>query len=108
MTPDLFTFREDWPDDPAEQLRRALLVRVLGELCQLRADDVRSPVCPHCAEGPGMALPGGQAFCGNDACDVLLWRVTDEPGAFDAQAQQLVEHTDDAGRITWSPEAPRG
>lgn len=99
---------EDLDGIAGEMLRLALLTVTLAELCQLDVDAVRSPVCPHCSEGPAMALPGGQAFCGNDACDVLLWRITDEPEAFDAGAQQLVEHTDDAGRITWSPEDPRG
>lgn len=96
-------------DDVAgEMLRRALLAAVLAELCQVDAGTVRTPTCPHCAEGPAMALPGGQAFCGNDECDVLQWLITDEPGAFDLKAQQLVAHQDDAGGITWRPEAPRG
>jgi hypothetical protein len=91
------------PADVAEHVRRALLAVTLAELCQLDAATVLSPVCPHCAEGPAMALPGGQAFCGNDGCDVLIWRITDTPEQFEQEAKHLESHTDDAGRITWRP-----
>jgi hypothetical protein len=91
--------------EPAEVLRRALLTVTLAELCQLDAAAVYSPTCPHCDHGPGMALPGGQAFCGNEDCDVLLWRITDRPDQFDAKARHLEATEDDRGGITWRPAA---
>jgi hypothetical protein len=89
--------------DFAEAVRRAQLTVVIAELCQIGVDDVLSPVCPGCDEGPAMALPGGQMFCGNDNCDVLTWLCTDRPETFKANAVAIEEHRSEDGRITWKP-----
>lgn len=37
-----------------------------------------APVCPHCGSKPVRAYAAGrQAFCGNNACDVVTWDSTD-------------------------------
>lgn len=67
-----------------EELRRHLLKVIVSELSggNVRPADVLSPTCPVCGEGPAMVLPAGtQAFCGNEACDVLMW----DPTQSDAQ-----------------------
>jgi hypothetical protein len=80
-----------------------MLIVTIAELCQVDVDEVRSPVCPGCNEGPTMGLPGGQMFCGNDDCQVLTWQCTDTPESFKAKAVAIEEHIDDHGRIVWKP-----
>jgi hypothetical protein len=42
-----------------------------------RAGDGREPIglnCPGCGEPPRFVIAGGnQAFCGTDACRILMW-----------------------------------
>ena len=39
--------------------------------------DVVRPVrtCPHCGSKPVRTFDEGQAWCGNEACDVIVWNV---------------------------------
>jgi hypothetical protein len=77
------------PSNMGELLRRTLLRAALSQLCQIDVDAVHSPVCPFCQEGPIMALPGGQAFCGNDDCSVFTWQITDTPEQFRQKAKKI-------------------
>lgn len=39
--------------------------------------EVEVPRCPHCHQPPALLLDDGQqAFCGDEACDVLTWNPT--------------------------------
>lgn len=46
-----------------------------GERCMRFASDHRPPTsrCPRCGFPPAMQLDPEQAFCSNEACDVLAW-----------------------------------
>ncbi|HLL68857.1 MAG TPA: hypothetical protein VK453_24555 [Micromonosporaceae bacterium] len=50
--------------------------------------DVRAPRCPGCDQPPLLAFER-QAFCGNDACQVLTWNKTEDPARFKANAVQV-------------------
>lgn len=89
--------------DAGEVVRRLLLALTLAQLCQLDLAAVVQPVCPHCNEGPAMALPAGQAFCGNDACDVFTWQLTEDAATFDRKAKHLEATEDGHGGIVWRP-----
>jgi hypothetical protein len=75
--------------DPDDRLRRMLITAVIVEMTGLAMAEIRSPVCPFCEHGPVMVLPGGQATCGTDDCQVFMWRVTDTPEQFRAKARPI-------------------
>jgi hypothetical protein len=38
---------------------------------------VEPPTCPRCGEVAALLMPPEQAFCGNEACNVLMWNPRD-------------------------------
>jgi hypothetical protein len=45
---------------------------------------VATPTCPRCGSAPQLALSAIQAFCGNDACTVLMWNPSVSPAQNEA------------------------
>ena len=43
-----------------------------------------TPNCPRCGCPPALQLDKEQAFCGNEACDVLAWNPTKTPEELEA------------------------
>ena len=72
-----------------DELRVILLQAALSELCRIDVDRIKSPACPRCGYGPEACLPSGQAFCGNDDCQVFTWQITDTAEEFEANARPV-------------------
>lgn len=48
--------------------------------------------CPHCGRQPALVLDEGrQAFCGNEACDVLTWNAALTPEELSAVEPTVVD-----------------
>lgn len=75
--------------DDGEAVRLALLQVTIAGFFNADPALVLSPTCPRCNHGPTMVINLGQAFCGEDDCDVLMWNPTLTREQFNETAQEV-------------------